>query len=62
MQEITLDYLWDNDCGQCCLDCFLEFDRCLCSCINNNVRCIKCKTARYMEGEENDRRKKNNKQ
>lgn len=49
--------MWDNDCGQCCMDCIFELEKCLCSCFTWNKYCYECKIGIDMEEEENDKRK-----
>lgn len=44
--------LWKSECETCCMDCFLDMDECLSSCIKNHITCNQCE---YW-GDENDER------
>lgn len=48
--------LWNNDCDMCCMYCYININKCLCSCIINKIYCFECETGKEME-EENDKRK-----
>lgn len=47
-----MNELWESDCEQCCLFCFMDCDKCITSCIYNNIPCTDCKLAE--EEEENE--------
>lgn len=44
---------WGSGCDMCCLDCYIDCNKCKCSCLTWNKYCYECK----MEEEEHDKRK-----
>lgn len=35
--------LWESECELCCMECFLDMDQCVSSCIKNEITCNQCK-------------------
>lgn len=37
--------LWKSECEMCCIECFLNMDECICSCIKQEKTCNECELA-----------------
>lgn len=41
--KIFIIKLWESGCDMCCVDCILDMDECISSCIKNDITCNQCK-------------------
>lgn len=35
--------LWSSECETCCVECFLDMDECISSCVKSEITCNQCK-------------------
>lgn len=49
--------MWCSGCDVCCMYCYIDLNKCLCSCITNNKYCYECELSKEMEEKEHDKRK-----